>query len=118
MRCNAVETPEKSAPRLSSTLDALVKPTLFVTAASALFLSACATLGTFQEVDDNHDGVVSRDEASHSEALASLFTTADDNRDGVLDEEEYALVYKVITKKQPSTTQRRKMMTERGGPTN
>lgn len=83
---------------------------------SALFLSACASLGTFQDMDVDHDGAISRDEASPSGSLVSLFNSADENDDGVLDEEEYALVHQVLTQNSGTETKRRKMMTEKGGP--
>jgi hypothetical protein len=67
-------------------------------------------------MDGNRDGVVSREEAASSKSLSELFDSADDDRDGVLNAEEYDLAYRVITQKHPDTAQRRKTMTEKGGP--
>ncbi|TDU32632.1 EF hand domain-containing protein [Panacagrimonas perspica] len=82
---------------------------------SVLFLPGCVSSGKFKNMDDDSSGGISRQEASHSQALADLFNSADENNDGVLDEEEYALVYQVISKNRAPTQQRRKMMTEKGG---
>jgi Ca2+-binding EF-hand superfamily protein len=92
-----------------------VKPTLLLAVACAVVLSACAGLGTFQEMDADHDGAISREEAGNSK-LSSLFDSADDDRDGLLDEEEYGLAYRVITQRHPENTQRRRTMIEKGGP--
>ena len=77
-------------------------------------LSACATLGTFNETDADGDGMISSREASESSELSSLFNSADDNKDGALDEDEYELALKVI-KGSRRSEKRRKTMTEQGG---
>lgn len=77
-------------------------------------LCACATLGTFNEADADDDGMISRQEASHSTDLSLLFNSADDNNDGALDEDEYELARKVIQGSRRSE-KRKKTMTEQGG---
>lgn len=59
-------------------------------ALAAFVLSGIAlaqALPSFDDVDANHDGVVSKDEASKIEGLD--FATCDKNQDGSLSREEY-----------------------------
>jgi len=103
---------------LQSFRTTLMKINPSVVLSLAILLPACASLGTFQDMDANQDGGISREEASNSESLTGLFNSADDNDDGVLDEHEYVLVHQVITRRlEPGTgaPKRRKMMTEKGG---
>lgn len=45
---------------------------------------------TFDQVDTNRDGVISRQEASSFSALETMFETTDLNKDGMLDSQEYS----------------------------
>jgi Ca2+-binding EF-hand superfamily protein len=44
----------------------------------------------FQEMDSNHDGVISREESAQNKKLAKRFDAADTNRDGSVSPEEAA----------------------------
>lgn len=83
-------------------------------AIACCFLSACASVATFQDTDTDGDGAITREEAASSKPLSSLFNSADDNKDGALDEEEFALAQKVIVGTRRSEP-RRRTMTEKGG---
>ena len=46
--------------------------------------------GSFNDVDRNQDGVISRQEAASISALEVVFDSADSNNDGALDLEEFS----------------------------
>ena len=54
---------------------------------SSVSLVQAKSLPSFQEVDTNHDGVISPTEAAAVEGLD--FSTADANQDGMIDQKEY-----------------------------
>ena len=84
--------------------------------ACTLLLSGCAGMGTFRDFDADGDGSISREEANRERSLGDLFDGADDNADGKLDEEEFGLA-KTVIEGGRGQEKRRKMATERGGPT-
>ena len=45
--------------------------------------------GSFNDVDKNQDGVISRNEAASFSALEAVFDGADSNNDGTLDLQEF-----------------------------
>jgi len=45
--------------------------------------------GSFNDVDQNQDGVISRNEAASFSALEAVFDGADSNKDGTLDLQEF-----------------------------
>ena len=47
---------------------------------------------SFQDLDANHDGQISRDEAKKSPEVSNNFDKADANKDGKLDASEFAAV--------------------------
>jgi Ca2+-binding EF-hand superfamily protein len=52
---------------------------------------------SFQELDTNGDGVISRDEAKKAPAVKAKFDQVDANRDGQLDMAEFAALEAVET---------------------
>ena len=80
----------------------------------SIVFSACASRGSFSEIDADQDQVVTVEEAAQDRQLSDLFTSADDDKDGVLDREEFELARKVIEGSRRSE-KRRSMMTEKGG---
>lgn len=56
---------------------------------TSLVLSACATLGSFNGLDKDADGRISREEASRAGDLASAFDYGDSNQDGYLSPAEF-----------------------------
>lgn len=83
-------------------------------AIACCFLPACASVATFEDTDTDGDGAITREEASSSKPLSSMFNSADDNKDGALDAEEFELAQKVIVGSRRSEP-RRRTMTEKGG---
>jgi hyperosmotically inducible periplasmic protein len=51
--------------------------------------STCAFAATFQELDRNADGLISRNEVSDIAGYDAAFGEADENRDGRLDADEF-----------------------------
>jgi hyperosmotically inducible periplasmic protein len=51
--------------------------------------SAAAFAATFQELDSNADGLISKNEVSAIHGYDAAFSEADDNRDGRLDADEF-----------------------------
>ena len=54
------------------------------------FAWAGADTATFQKLDANHDGQISRDEAKQSPEVNKNFNQADANKDGKLDAAEFS----------------------------
>lgn len=52
--------------------------------------SAASTTASFQDLDTNHDGQITLDEAKKSPEVNTKFTQADANKDGKLDAAEFA----------------------------
>ena len=65
-----------------------------LTALALLTVSGFAWAGSgkvsFQDLDTNHDGVISPDEAKKAPEIAKKFVQADTNQDGKLDAAEFA----------------------------
>lgn len=58
---------------------------------AALFTSAAVAGGTtFSNLDTNHDGKISQEEAAANPSVAAQFDKADSNQDGSLEESEFS----------------------------
>lgn len=55
----------------------------------------------FNFMDDNHDGKISREEASRFRGVAKNFDRADTNHDGFLSREEFGKAMNYVKPKQP-----------------
>ena len=74
-----------------------MRPAAIALAVSAAFCAAGAIAAdntrtpnpTFDSLDKNHDGFLTRDEVRHIPDFARAFTEADDNKDGKLDRDEF-----------------------------
>jgi hypothetical protein len=82
--------------------------------ASVIVLASCRTMETFQDLDTDQDGVITRQEAAESRKLSMVFRSADDNHDGHLDQEEFDLAQRAIEGSRRSE-KRLPMKTELGG---
>ncbi len=79
-----------------------------LTALTLIAVSSFAWAGSsapsFQSLDKNHDGQISRDEAKKSSEVRKNFDRADVNKDGKLDAAEFSALETAPTKSAPSNT--------------
>lgn len=54
------------------------------------FAWAAGAIPSFQSLDTNHDGVISRDEAKKAPEVSKEFTKLDANKDSKLDQAEFS----------------------------
>ena len=78
-----------------------------LTALTLITVSGLAWAGadkaTFQDLDANHDGQISRDEAKKSTDVNNKFNQADANKDGKLDAAEFAALETLPKETLPQT---------------
>lgn len=67
----------------------LAAASLAVSAALGAAPAVAADNAKFEQLDNNRDGVLTRDEARHIRDYARAFSEADDNKDGKLDRDEF-----------------------------
>jgi EF hand len=79
-----------------------------LTALALMMVAGLAWAGSgkvsFQDLDTNHDGKISREEANKSPDVSKKFTRADTNRDGKLDAAEFAALETMPTEGMPKDT--------------
>jgi len=79
-----------------------------LTALALMMVAGLAWAGSgkvsFKDLDTNHDGKISREEANKSPDVSSKFTQADANKDGKLDAAEFAALETMPTKDMPKDT--------------
>ncbi len=68
------------------------------------FAWAGAGTAAFQELDANHDGQISRDEAKKSSDVNNKFNQADANKDGKLDAAEFSALEAMPKEAMPKET--------------
>lgn len=68
------------------------------------FAWAGANKASFQELDANRDGQISRDEAKKSPEVSKKFVQADTNQDGKLDAAEFAALEAAPSESMPKKT--------------
>jgi Ca2+-binding EF-hand superfamily protein len=68
------------------------------------FAWAGSDTASFQDLDKNHDGQISRDEAKQSPQVSKNFDRADANKDGKLDSAEFAAVEAAPIESMPKET--------------
>lgn len=73
-----------------------MKPLIGIVVVPLLALSACASFGTFNRIDADGDGRISRSEATGSEDLTAVFSSADGDKNGSLDGTELQLAEQLI----------------------
>jgi len=66
----------------------LLFPMMMLVASGAVFAAVDDTGMSFDELDQDGDGIISRDEADATPGLSESFDALDANGDGVLDESE------------------------------
>lgn len=65
---------------------------------------AAADKTSFEQLDANHDGQISRDEAKKSPEVSKKFVQADTNQDGKLDAAEFAALEAAPANAMPKET--------------
>jgi hypothetical protein len=79
-----------------------------LTALTLITVSGLAWAGagtaTFQDLDANHDGQISRDEAKKSSEVNNKFDQADANKDGKLDAAEFSALEAMPKEATPKET--------------
>jgi EF hand len=82
-------------PRRRYEMKTLISATVATLLVAGTALAADAP--EFAALDTNHDGYVSKEEASTSPAIMELFTNVDANKDGKLSSSEYAEAVKQLS---------------------
>ena len=99
---NTADTPQASASQPAATASTSVSPHVAPASAAAQPRYAAADLKrAFNFMDDNHDGKISREEASRFRGVAKNFDRADTNHDGFLSREEFGKAMNYVKPKQP-----------------